>query len=72
LDQDSTHRISYEEFIKFVTPEEPFSKMLRRILMKREFDFGEQAKKVVVQKGTVDEKKLNFAAHAVQEGVKFN
>jgi len=46
--------------------------MLRRILMKREFDFGEQAKKVVVQKGTVDEKKLNFAAHAVQEGVKFN
>ena len=75
LDQDSTHRIKKSEFMDFIKPQEPFSKMLRRIQMKKEEDFGKLAQKKLVDKHTVNTKKLPDkvkSAHSENQTNKFN
>ena len=75
LDQDSTHRIKKFEFMDFIKPQEPFSKMLRRIQMKKEEDFGKLAQKKLVDKHTVNTKKLPDkvkSAHSENQTNKFN
>jgi hypothetical protein len=45
-DGDKDHRIKPAEFENFITPQEPYSKMLIRNIQKKEEDFGESPKKV--------------------------